>query len=233
MDDLAQLEAQVTVVEEPKKSANKKPVTDVYVDEMLSLAIAQFRDGKETERSSKPITDAGNQARDRLKQYARDYVQREFHGTLPPERVRLVGQDGQSVTLSLSAKAYGDWNIEKRRNIRKAGEIRDILVASMGAEEGNAWFDAHFNDQSRIVIRLPMVKNASVRSEYIAAISALVKEFESKDENGKSKIPPGTLQVQRIYDAKESLHKDLFGLPLQTYSAITEVLGGCDMTARM
>ena len=213
---LTKLKAVSTKVEKvPSTEAN---IHEVKVDDMLSLALAQFKQGKLKERELKPILSMGTDGMNQLKAFAKEYIEQKFHGSTPPDRIKLIGTDGESVTLSISAKQYGKTKMDRYQNLENHEEVREIV--------GDEWFQSHVNDNTRVVIHLAMVKNPEAREELENALVQLVEDFELSN-----KIPQGTLQVEERYAVKPSFHHDRFSLDLARHNELSKAIGGCGLTA--
>jgi len=120
--------------------------------------------------------------------------------------------------LSISDKQYGKTKMDRYQNLENHEEVREIV--------GDEWFESHVNDNTRVVIRLAMVKNPEAREELENALVQLVEDFELSN-----KIPQGTLQVEERYAVKPSFHHDRFSLDLARHNELSKAIGGCGLTA--
>ena len=214
---LTKLKQATTKVE--KSTDTKVNIHEVKLDDMLSLALHQFKEGKAKEQQLKPIMAMGSSGMGELKEFARKYIEDNFHGSTPPDRIKLVTSDGaQNVVLSISDKQYGKTKMDRYQTLENAEEIREIV--------GDEWFNSHVNDNTRVTIHIAMVKDPQARSELEDALVNIVQEFEST-----GRIPAGTLQVEERYAVKPSFHHDRFELDLARHSELSKAIGGCGLTA--
>ena len=224
--------------ETAEKDKNKVIFT-CQLDEMNSQLLNDFLEGKRAEQSVKPAMDAGEAGMNEVKRFAQAVVDREFHGTTPPDRVQLRGEikvpvmdeimneplldeHGRQVyktvtithPLNISKTNYGRWKVDKEQCIEKPEEIRAVV--------GNQWFDQQFNDISRVVVNLKLVKDEEKRE---AILNGLVKILDELD------VPTGTMDYQERYKPKSSFHTDRFALDVDRHNKLTKLIGGCGMTA--
>ena len=223
--------------ETAEKDKNKVIFT-CQLDEMNSQLLNDFLEGKRAEQSVKPAMDAGEAGMNEVKRFAQAVVDREFHGTTPPDRVQLRGEikvpvldeNGKAVTdimdepvyetktithpLSISKTNYGRWKVDKEQCIENPEEVRAVV--------GNQWFDQQFNDISRVVVNLKLVKDEEKRE---AILNGLVKILDELD------VPTGTMDYQERYKPKSSFHTDRFALDVDRHNKLTALIGGCGMTA--
>lgn len=223
--------------ETAEKDKNKVIFT-CQLDEMNSQLLNDFLEGKRAEQSAKPAMDAGEAGMNEVKRFAQAAVNREFHGTTPPDRVQLRGEikvpvldeNGKVVTdimdepvyetktithpLNISKTNYGRWKVDKEQCIENPEEVRAVV--------GNQWFDQQFNDISRVVVNLKLVKDEEKRE---AILNGLVKILDELD------VPTGTMDYQERYKPKSTFHGEWFALDLDRFNKLTALIGGCGMTA--
>lgn len=236
MSSAADQLASATVADAPKTTSTGGAVHIVKLDLDQSTLLSSYIEEKRKAQDAKQHSDNADAYMSQLKDIVQEDICLHCHGTEPPKSAMIQGQtiDGETITqnITIGKTAYG-----KKVNYvyvfehEKAEEVRAIV--------GNEWFESHLDDVSRFTVHLAMIKDASIREQFMSALVALVNEWElpRKDENGKpieakGRVPRGTMKYERFHKVKESFHKDWFSLDLDRFNQLRKVLnGGCTLTA--
>lgn len=227
-----------TQTEAPPASTSAPSVHTIKCDLMTTMAIHQFREGKKQEQGGRIGTASAKAALGTLKELANQHIQDNFQGCKPPDRVELVGEDGVAITLNIgsSSTAYGTTKMPRFTSIDNADALREIT--------GNDWMEANTDDNSRVIIHLPMIKDELAKSTFEDAIVDVINRFEGdgaevvvKDDNGNEetkvvKIPKGVFQVEERIQAKATTFAEaVFNLDHARFTETMKLLGGPSITA--
>lgn len=236
MSSIADQLASATVADAPKTKSTGGAVHIVELDLTQSTILSSYVEEKRKAVDAEQHKKNADAYMSQLKDIVQEDIEIKCHGTEPPKSAMIKGEtiDGETITqnITIGKTAYG-----KKVNYvyvfehDKSEEIRAIV--------GNDWFESHLDDVSRFTVHLAMIKDASIREQFMSALVALVNEWElpRKDENGKDieakgRVPRGTMKYERMHKVKESFHKDRFALDLDRHNQLRKVLnGGCTLTA--
>lgn len=210
-----------TQTEAPPASTSAPSVCTIKCDLMTTMAIHQYREGKKQELGGNIGKASAKAALGTLKELANQHIQDNFQGCKPPDRVELVGEDNVTITLTIgsSQTAYGTTKMPRFTSIDDADKLRAIT--------GNDWMEANTDDNSRVIIHLPMIKDQEAKSEFEDAIVDVINRFEST-----GKIPKGVFQVEERIQAKATTFAEaVFKLDHARFTEVMKLLGGPSMTA--
>lgn len=237
MSSIEERLAATTQADEQKvTTSGGKDIHFVKLNLEQSTILTNFRDEKRKAVAGEQHKKNADAYMSELKEIVQDEIELKFHGSEPPKSVMIQGEtiDGDTITqpVTIGKTAYG-----KKVNYvyvfehEQSEKIRAIV--------GNDWFDSHLDDVSRFTIHLAMIKDASIREQFLDALCDLVTEWElpRKDEDDrlieeKGRIPRGSMKYERMHKVKESFHKDRFALDVARHNQLRKVLnGGVPLTA--
>lgn len=253
MNAKQRLAATTADVDVKEKHSSSKTSHTMKLNAIQSQTLSGYISEKEKAVSAKLHADKATVYMGDLKDAVKSYIETEFHGTTPPQKVNLEGEisvpivdehgrpvvdiDGnpetitQAVSTSLTVgKTYGKKQ-DYVQYLEDPEKIRGVV--------GNEWFESHVDDMSRFTVHLAMIKKPEVREQFMDALCDLVTEWElpRKDEDDrlieeKGRIPRGTMKYNELHKVKDTFHTDRFELDVARHNALKPLIGGgCSLTA--